>query len=97
MSFLPPKPVRNRPAATQDFAGEGLKRTTFVFAQGGIVGLVGWLLRGEIRTATARYVTGPAAVAAMITALVLLAIGNNLHIKPLSFVAGWSLLIIPLA
>ncbi len=33
----------------------------------------------------------------MVAALVALAVGNNLDIHPLCFVAGWSLLIIPMA
>jgi hypothetical protein len=42
-------------------------------------------------------ITGPVAAAAMVMALALVAIGDNLHPGLLSSVAEWSLLIIPLA
>ena len=97
MTVLPPKPGHSLPSqASRDGIGD-VNRAAYVFANNGLIGLAGWLLRGRIRAATARYVTGPVALTAMAAVLVLLAIGNTHHIRPLSIVAGWGLLIIPLA
>lgn len=74
-----------------------IKRAVYVLARGGIIGLVTWIYRSDLKAAAARYVTGPVAAAIMGLSLVLLAIGNNLHIEALAAAAGASLLLTPLA
>lgn len=74
-----------------------VKRHAYAFARGGIIGLVLWLGRAEITALVARYVTGLAAAGATVGALVLLAIGNNMHIRALSLIGGWGLAVIAVA
>lgn len=84
----------SRVDAAHDFRAE-VKRTAYVLARGGVVGMVSWIFRSELNAAAARYVTGPVAAALMGLSLVLFAIGNNLHIGALSSIAGMSLLVTP--
>jgi hypothetical protein len=73
-----------------------IKRTAYVFANSGLIGLVSWIYRSELSAAAARYVTGPIAATVMALSLVLLAIGNNFHIAALGRLAVASLLLTPL-
>lgn len=88
-------PTAPRTDEAQELRAE-IKRTAYVFASSGLVGLVTWIYRSELNAAAARYVTGPVAAAVMGLSLVLLAIGNNLHIAALGKISGACLLMTPL-